>query len=182
MKLWATKWRAKWNRKLCEPSLTHTRTHTILTLLVSYTHSIQQGNVFVWDLSHHAGCLKEGLKNNREGVLLITWDRETGWERERGTDRQTDRERGRSSRPHQRYISVSWAEHFQHHLHLLWRAVAPQIILILTFHLQHTCIDVGPGAQTQVLSLNTRTAKKKSPYRVLQRPLSVVIKQMYKGF
>lgn len=61
--------------------------------------------------------------------------------------------------PHQRYIPVSGAEHFQHHLHLLWCAVVPQIVLILTCHLQHTCIDVSPGSQTQVLSLKARTTK-----------------------
>lgn len=61
--------------------------------------------------------------------------------------------------PHQRYIPVSGAEHFQHHLHLLWCGAAPQIILILTCQLQHTCIYVGPGSQTQVFSLNARRIK-----------------------
>lgn len=38
----------------------------VLTLLVANTHSIEQGNVFMRDLTHHACCLKESLRRGRK--------------------------------------------------------------------------------------------------------------------
>ncbi len=43
-----------------------TSTSGVLTLLMANTHSVQQDDVFMRDLAHHASCLKESLRGDRE--------------------------------------------------------------------------------------------------------------------
>lgn len=73
---------------------THTQICMALTLLVTHTHSIQQGDVFVRDLSHHAGCLKEGLEKQQR-----QWERSFNNTGQEGRMKKTDIRRGASSLP-----------------------------------------------------------------------------------
>lgn len=117
-----------------------------LTLLVVDTHSVEQHDVFVGHLSHHAGRFEESLGGGRKrtkGFALTT-----GWALRTRMAGLAEA----ASASHQGDVPVTRTQQLEHHFDLLAGDVT-FVVVLLALHPQRTLVDVSSGASAEVLLL-----------------------------